>query len=266
MFLTKYLRLFIGLLALLGLGIMVYLTYIHYANIQSFCDISQEVSCDVVTTSIYSEIFGLPVSVLGIFYFAYVFWASLFNKKRAAIKNIFLLTLFVLLPSLYLTLVEVFFIESICILCETSKALMFAVLILSFFEMRRGEVTLRLLAPVVIAGVVVAGLTYFAQVGNVAREDWSELVSCLNEKGVVYYKSVKCPNCRRQEQLLGVAYQKLNSVECHPEGENPQVELCFEKKVNKTPSFLLEKDGKEIKRLEGLTQVKDLAAFAGCPI
>ena len=57
--------------ALLGLVIMSYLTYIHYANTSSFCDISKEVSCDVVTTSLYSEVFGLPVSVLGLGYFLF---------------------------------------------------------------------------------------------------------------------------------------------------------------------------------------------------
>ncbi len=260
-------RILIIILSLAGLGIMAYLTYIHYANLQSFCDLTQEVSCDVVTTSIYSEIFGIPVSVLGLLYFAGILALVIFSRRKEIFQAVFLVTLFALIPSLYLSFVELFFIKSICILCETSKVLMLGILIVSFMFIRRFvKINLQLVAPVIIAGLVASGITYFAQVGNVAQEDYSELVACLNEKGVIYYKSVRCSSCRRQEQLLGAAYTKLNSVECHPEGENPQVELCFEKKINKTPTFLLEKDGEEIKRLEGLQQVEELAKFSGCPL
>ena len=66
------LRKVIIVLSLLGLVIMTYLTYIHFAKAKSFCDLSETVSCDVVTTSIYSEIFGIPVSILGLGYFAFV--------------------------------------------------------------------------------------------------------------------------------------------------------------------------------------------------
>lgn len=260
-------RTLIIILSLVGLGIMAYLTYIHYANVQSFCDITQEVSCDVVTTSIYSEIFGVPVSVLGLLYFAGILALMLYRKKKEVFQAVFLLTLFALIPSLYLSLTEFLFIKSICILCETSKVLMFGILIASFAAARSFvKIDMRLAAPVIIAGLVASGITYFAQVGNVSREDHSELAACLNERGVIYYKSVRCSSCRRQEQLLGAAYAKLNSVECHPEGENPQVELCLKKRIEKTPTFLLEKNGVEIKRLEGLQQVEALASFAGCKL
>src|SRR3989338_9645340 len=124
-------RTLIIILSLAGLGIMAYLTYIHYANQQSFCDLSQEVSCDVVTTSIYSEVFGIPVSVLGLFYFATVLIVSLTKKSLPIFQSLFFLTAFVLIPSLYLTLTEILFIKSFCILCETSKGLMFLIFITS---------------------------------------------------------------------------------------------------------------------------------------
>src|SRR3989344_463689 len=83
----------LALLALAGLGIMSYLTYIHYASAKSFCDISAEVSCDVVTTSIYSEIFGIPVSVLGIFYFGTVLYVVLALFSKEMLRTLFFLTL-----------------------------------------------------------------------------------------------------------------------------------------------------------------------------
>ena len=92
-------RIIIITFSLIGVGIMAYLTYIHYANTQSFCDISETVSCDVVTTSIYSEIFGFPISIMGLGYFGLTGLLSIFYRKRAFYQLVFLLTLFVLIPS-----------------------------------------------------------------------------------------------------------------------------------------------------------------------
>src|SRR3990167_10898834 len=91
----------IVLCALAGIGIMSYLTYIHYSQSKSFCDISQEVSCDVVTTSIYSEIFGIPVSVLGLLYFSAVLFFIL-KKKDKEFQTLFIITLFALLTAFFL--------------------------------------------------------------------------------------------------------------------------------------------------------------------
>lgn len=260
-------RVIISSLAVIGLAIMVYLTYIHYAETRSFCDISETVSCDVVTTSIYSEIFGLPVSLLGLFYFGFVLYLVWFNKKPEVFRLIFLVTLFVLMPSLYLSATELFVIKALCILCETSKLLMIGILMTSGFAARsQQKITGQLAAPVVIAGIVAAVVVYFAQTGTVVKRDYSELVSCLNQAGVVYYKSFRCSNCKRQEKLLGEAYLKLNAVECHPDGPNGQPELCLQKKITKTPTFLIENNGVEVKRAEGLLLIKDLVAFGSCPV
>lgn len=262
----KHSRWIVFILALAGLGIMGYLTYIHYAQAKSFCDISEEISCDVVTTSIYSEIFRVPVSVLGLFYFATVLFLILKNKRNL-FKIIFILTLFSLIPSLYLSLTELIFINSLCILCETSKILMLAILGVSLWMEGFGpRSAVKMSVPIIIAGVLAAGVTYFAQTGTIVKKDYSALAQCLNSKGVVYYKSVRCSNCRRQEMLFGEAYKKLNSIECHPDGKDPQPGLCLEKKITKTPTFLIEKQGKEIDRLEGLQKIENLASFANCKV
>lgn len=253
-------------LSALGMLIMAYLTYIHYSNARSFCDLSEKISCDVVTTSIYSEIFGFPVSIFGFLYFAFVFSLVLLRKKEEVYQIVFFLTLLILVPSLYLTFTEVLFIGSFCILCETSKALMVLILALSFRGMKKSfsEVA-RISVPVLIAGLVLSGVTFFAQTGNATKKDYSKFVESLNNAGIVYYKSFKCSNCKRQEMLFGPAYKKLNSVECHPDGPNAKAELCLAKKISKTPTFLIEKDGKEVKRLEGLQQLETIAKWAEVP-
>lgn len=257
-------RIAITLLALAGLVLMGYSTYIHFANTQSFCDISKEVSCDVVQTSLYSEIFGIPVSVLGMLYFITVLFKSLRKMDADDFKFLFFLTAFVLVPSLYLSGMEYFVIKSFCILCEVSKLMMFGILGISCAAMRFQIRSLgRMLAPIVIAGLVVSGIVYFVQSGTVVKEDYTAFVEHLNEKGWVYYKSYTCSNCKRQEKLFGDAYQKLNAVECHPKGPNGNPELCLKRNITKTPTWLLEQDDQEMMRLEGLQPIEDLMKISG---
>ena len=256
----------ISAFSLVGFVIMAYLTYIHFSQAKSFCDLSETDSCDVVTTSLYSEIFGLPVSILGLGYFGLTLLLTLFNRSKGVFQIIFFLTLFVLIPSYYLTAVEAFVIKAFCILCETSKLLMLAILVMSFVAMKqKASIVFRMAIPIVLAGFVAAGVTYFAQNAKTTTKDHTPFVEALNEKGVVYYKSVRCTNCKRQEALLGEAYTKLNQVECHPEGINPQVELCLAKKIDHTPTFIIEVDGVEVKRIVGLQSLENLADFAGVP-
>lgn len=257
-------RYLIAICALLGFGIMVYLTYIHYANARSFCDISAEISCDVVTTSIYSEIFGVPVSVLGILYFATVLAIALLKPVFKAFRALFFLTVFVLIPSLYLSLMEYFSIKAFCILCESSKVLMIVILVTLWSLLRPKIKNLpRLVAPLAIAGLVVSVMIYFVQTGTVVKRDYSPLTSYLTETGWVYYRSYTCSNCKKQENLLGEAYKKLNHVECHPKGPGGNPELCLRKNISKTPTWLLEKDGQEMKRLEGYQTIEDLIRASG---
>lgn len=257
-------RILVAILSLLGLGIMFYLTYIHYANTQSFCDISEKISCDVVTTSIYSEIFGLPVSLLGFFYFGMVLFLALTKPFSKIERFVFFLTVFVLIPSLYLSLMEYFSIKAFCVLCETSKVLMIAILLTAGASVYRGTKNLsRLTAPFVIAGIITAVIIYFVQTGTVVKRDYSPLTSYLTQQGWVYYRSYTCSNCKKQEKLLGESYKKLNKVECHPEGPGGNPGLCLLKGINKTPTWLLEKDGTELRRLEGFQSVENLIQASG---
>src|SRR3989344_5555154 len=180
-------KLIIVSLSLIGIGIMGYLTYIHYANASSFCDFSETVSCDIVTTSIYSEILGIPISIMGLGYFVLVAFLSLFSKSKRLYRYIFFLTVLMIIPSLYFSFLEVSVIKAVCILCESSKALMLLILGLSFFKAKKiSPITLRVVAPLVITGLVLSVVIFFMQTGNVVKKDYSKFVSCLNSKGITY--------------------------------------------------------------------------------
>lgn len=253
----------IALISLIGAAISVYLAYIKLFNTKSFCTFSETLSCDAVNASIYSDIFGIPISFLGIGYFTLVLLLVLFKRSVNSYRFIFFLTIFVLMPSYYLTGIEIFVLEAYCILCEISKVLMIAILVLSFFQTNfLFKKALRMSIPVVIAGIVAAGVTFLAQSGGGTKEDYTPFVDNLNKKGVIMYKSFKCANCKRQEKLFGKAYKQLNQVECHPEGPNQEAERCLRMGINKTPTFLMEQAGQETKRLEGLQKLEKLGEWA----
>ena len=51
-------------LAVLGLGVAGYLTYVHYAGIDPVCNIAH--GCAKVQSSSYAELAGVPVALLGL--------------------------------------------------------------------------------------------------------------------------------------------------------------------------------------------------------
>ena len=90
------------------------------------------------------------------------------------------------------------------------------------------------------------------------------LARCLAERGVVYYGSATCSACREQKQRFGPAFRWIDEVECHPHAEGSDPERCLARGIRVTPSWLLERDGRELRRLEGAQRPEALADFAGC--
>ena len=60
-------------LAVVGLAVSVYLTYEHYSESATLtCPDTGAVNCVKVASSTWSELFGVPVAVLGLLYFVVV--------------------------------------------------------------------------------------------------------------------------------------------------------------------------------------------------
>jgi uncharacterized membrane protein len=120
----------LALLGLPGSGVAAYLTYSHYADRPTACGGIGE--CELVQTSEYSDIAGVPVGLLGLLYFvamaiialAYVYrikWPSgvLEWAQPVALSMALAATAFVA----YLTYVELFVLEAICIWCMVLASL-----------------------------------------------------------------------------------------------------------------------------------------------
>jgi uncharacterized membrane protein len=113
-------RLAIGL-AVVGLGVASYLTYIHYRGIESVCAIAH--GCEQVQTSEWSKLLGVPVALLGLIGYVSLLGALIVDGEAgrlAAVTFAWTGAAF----SAYLTYREIFTIDAICIWCVISAFLM----------------------------------------------------------------------------------------------------------------------------------------------
>ena len=115
----------IAVLSLAGVIVSAVSLQRHYAkSATAFCDFNQKFSCDVVNRSEQSSIIGIPVAGIGVVGYAVLLVLSTFWRSRSDTPNRLLAAALVGLAfALYLTYVEAYELETWCILCLTSLAL-----------------------------------------------------------------------------------------------------------------------------------------------
>ena len=114
----------IPVFAVIGLGVAGYLAYIEITHVEAACGPVGD--CNAVQSSPYAQIFGIPIALLGIINYlgVLVLWA-VYRFTGQPLTNLSLLALLALtflgtLFSVYLTLVEIFVINAVCIWCISS--------------------------------------------------------------------------------------------------------------------------------------------------
>ena len=122
-----------GIFILLGLSDSVFLTWEHYTLTSIGCPISPWIKCLAVTSSKYSEIFGIPLALLGSIYYVFLFF-FLTKSKEKMFKHFFLITSsFGVLFSIYLIYVQAFAIGLFCLYCLISSVISFLIFGLTFY-------------------------------------------------------------------------------------------------------------------------------------
>lgn len=111
-------------LALLGLAISGYLTWVHYADVEPICTGISD--CERVQTSSYAELAGIPVAVVGV-----VGYVAIFASLRTRVEATALLAYVAVGFSAYLTWAELFEIEAICQWCVASALVSLAIAVLA---------------------------------------------------------------------------------------------------------------------------------------
>lgn len=124
----------IPLLAVAGLGVALYLTYVETQNVAAVCGPVGD--CNAVQSSPFAKLFGvLPVGLLGALGYVAILaaWAVRHRDPfaRLAPLAIFGMALFGVLFSAYLTYLELYIIRAVCIWCLTSAIIMALLLVLA---------------------------------------------------------------------------------------------------------------------------------------
>jgi uncharacterized membrane protein len=135
-------RLKIALLTLTVLGIALagYLTYIHYAGIKPLCG-KNGGGCEIVQTSEYSKLAGVPVALIGLLGYVAIFASLLAPETENSRLATVVLSVVGFGFSAYLTYRELFSIHHICEWCVSSAVLVTVIMCLSIWRFLRGEVS-----------------------------------------------------------------------------------------------------------------------------
>lgn len=123
-------------LATVGLGVAGYLTYVHYSGAPPVCTSN---SCTKVQTSIYSELAGVPVALMGLIGYVAILSSLLVPEHEASRFATLTFTLAGFGFSAYLTYRELFSIHAICEWCVSSAVILTVLMCLAVWRFLAGE-------------------------------------------------------------------------------------------------------------------------------
>lgn len=159
----------LGGLALLGAGVMTYLTRLHFVSSHgssgTICNINENFSCDIVNKSQFSEILGIPVAVLGLIFFLAVLYLLLVKPVKYYMEAILTFAVFSLTFGLYLSWIENAILDSICIFCEASKFIMLGIILASLHALKEKKKSIpwKFFAIAVLVAVIFSMVAYQLQ-------------------------------------------------------------------------------------------------------
>jgi len=132
----------IAILALGGMAVSAVSLERHYAKSASaFCDFGERFNCDIVNRSEYSSLMGIPVAAIGIVGYGLLFALATVYRGRSETPLRLLVAAFAGLAfALYLTYIEGHVLETWCILCLSSLALITMITVLAVgVKVRAGQ-------------------------------------------------------------------------------------------------------------------------------
>ncbi len=257
------------LLLLSGIGIVLtgYLAWTSFMG-AAVSGCAEGGGCDVVLTSRWATLFGLPTAFWGVMAYAGIGGIAFVRRVDQHWSYALSAAFFGFCYSVYLTAVSLLILEATCPYCLTSLTLMAAMLALVIYQ-RPTEVVSRpwqrlLLGRGVLAALVIVALhlNYSAPLPEpLGPEDpmAQALAIHLTEKGVKFYGASWCPHCQDQKRIFGASAIRLPYVECSPNGQNaPSAAVCGAVGIRTYPTWII--DGQwitEVLTLEELARATD---------
>jgi len=236
------------ILAVVGMALSAYLTFTAWqGKLVAFC--TEGTGCDVVLTSRWSTLFGMPTSFWG--FLTYALLAAVAWNRHAGTQWgwAWVISLFGLLFSLYLTSISFFELKATCPYCLTSLAVMAVIFTMTTLQ-RPANLAKFAWGPwlgktIGVAAVVMVALHlhYAGYWGNAPQPEdpWVKaLAEHLAKSDAKFYGASWCVHCQDQKKLFGSSVKRLPYVECSPGGpQAPQASICKEKDISSYPTWVV---------------------------
>ena len=117
----RTLRIAAALVALAGIGVAGYLTWVHFDDAALVCVAGG--GCETVQQSDYAEIAGIPVALLGLGSYVLVLGLIVWDSPEARLGAA-ALALVGLLFGIYLVILQLFVIDAICVWCMANDVVL----------------------------------------------------------------------------------------------------------------------------------------------
>jgi len=260
----------LGVLALAGLGVILtaYLTLnAWFGSSLPYCSAGS--ACDIVQSSRWSTLLGLPVAFWGLLTYAGIaLLACRADKPAKRWKLLWTLASVGLAVSVYLTAISIFVIDATCAYCLASLALIAAIFALVAWAGpdKLPAFRWREWLPLTAGGAGVLVLLLHLHYSGVfdpaaGPEDprLRALAVHLQESGAKFYGAYWCPHCEDQKALFAASADRLPYVECTPDGRGGMVALaCATRNISNYPTWII--DGR---RYPGVLEPRTLARLSG---
>jgi uncharacterized membrane protein len=261
--------------AVLGMALSGYLTYSAWA-VKQVAGCVEGSACDVVLSSSWATLFGLPTSFWG--FLTYALLAAIAWNKRtpAQWKAAWVVALFGVLYSVYLTAVSFYSLDAACPYCLASLALMAAIFAIVSFQ-RPAQMAgfgwgswLAKTAGTALIVIVAVHLHYAGYWGKsaAAEDPWIRgLAAHLSKIDAKFYGASWCPHCQQQKQMFGSSVDRVPYIECSPGGPRaPVAQACRDARIESYPTWIINGqryDGTQT--LQALAQFSDYKHTGGKP-
>jgi uncharacterized membrane protein len=255
-------------LAIIGLALSGYLTFTAWAGKSvAFC--TEGAGCDVVLNSRWSTLFGMPTSFWG--FLTYALLAAVAWNRHAdnQWRWAWVISLFGLFYSLYLTSISFFVLQAACQYCLTSLAIMAAIFALTSFQRPEnlpkfswGPWLAKSVGAAAV-GIVVLHLYYGGYWGSAPgpEDPWIRgLAEHLSKSDAKFYGASWCPHCNEQKKLFGSSVNRIPYVECSPGGpQAPSAPACKEKNIQSYPTWII--NGQRYTGVQPLDQLAQMSKY-----
>jgi uncharacterized membrane protein/glutaredoxin len=254
-------------LAFIGMGLAAYLTASAWSG-QAVAGCTAGSACDVVLSSRWSKLFGLPTAFWG--FLVYTSLAGIAWIKRSDIhwKTAWVVSLFGVLYSIYLTSISFTELKAACPYCLTSLGLMTVILATIGYQWPRdlAKFSWRSWLFRTVSGVLILVVTlHLHYTGIWGKTEGPEdpkvraLAEHLVKTDAKFYGASWCPHCTEQKETFGASASRLPYIECSPQGRGgPEATICHVMKIQSYPTWII--NGR---RYMGILTLEDLTRYSG---